>query len=202
MAKSDKRVELQEAATRVVYENGLAGLTLAHVAEAAGAPLGGLYYYYKTRDDMVTSIVDRMEGQMAVCIAEFEAKTGPGEALKAFVDFVLGNSEGLVRYGCPIGTLSAQLRKEPDELGQRMGAILGGMAVWAGEKFAALGLEEGLARAEGRMLLVKLEGAAMMAHATGERGFIDEVVAEVWRGVDRLIAREGVQKDAQGGCPK
>jgi TetR/AcrR family transcriptional regulator, transcriptional repressor for nem operon len=195
MAKTDRRTELQDAAARVAYESGLAGLTLAHVAEAAGMPLGGLYYYYKTRDDMVASIVDRMAAQTETCVAGFNAAAGPEEALKAFVAFVLGNSEGLVRYGCPIGTLSAQLRKEEGALGQRMGAILGNLAAWAGDKFAALGLDDAKARAEGRMLLVKLEGAAMMAHATGERGFIREVVADVSRGIDALREGEAGKSD-------
>ncbi|GHC46413.1 TetR/AcrR family transcriptional regulator [Neogemmobacter tilapiae] len=197
MARSDRRGELQDAAVRVAYQSGLSGLTLAHVAEAAGMPLGGLYYYYKTRDDMVASIVERMEDQMAVCVVGFEAAGGPQAALRAFVGFVLGNREGLMRFGCPIGTLSAQLRKEPGSLGLRMGAVLGGMSAWAGQQFEALGLEPGQAGAQGRMLLVKLEGAAMMAHATGEAGFIDEVVAEVLAQIDRLAASQA-QQGVQG----
>jgi TetR/AcrR family transcriptional regulator, transcriptional repressor for nem operon len=196
MARSDRRTELQEAALRVAHQHGLVGVTLATVAEAAGAPLGGIYYYYKTRDEMLVSVVDRMEMQMESCVAGFEATGSPEAALGAFVDFVLGNHDALARFGCPIGTLAAQMRKEPGQPGERMGAILGRMADWAACKFAGLGLGEDQARSAGRRLLVRLEGAAMMAHATGDALYVTEIVEEVSREIARLAGQSALEGKA------
>lgn len=189
MARGAERGEaLRSAAGQVAYEHGIAGLTLATVAEAAQMPLGSIYYYFKTRDDVVAAVVERLEAQMRQWIGEFEALSGPAEALKAFARAVLGNADHLTRYGCPIGTLTAQLRKEPGEAGQRTGGILGAMAQWAAARFAELGLDPQRSRHAGRMMLVRLEGAAMMAHATGDPVFVSDVVGELDAQIDGLVA--------------
>ena len=79
--------------------------------------------------------------------------------------------------------------------GERTGEILGGMATWAEGKFRDLGLSEDRARLEGRLMLVKLEGAAMMAHATSDTAFVTDVVAEIDRSIDGLNSSLG--KDAE-----
>jgi len=197
MARGKEReTALRQAAEKVAYRQGYAGLTLANLAEAAEMPLGSLYYYFKTRDDVVDAVVKGLEARMQAWIAAFESLSDPAAALKAFTRQVLGNTDDLVQYGCPIGTLTAQLCKGQDEPGQRTGAILARMAEWAECQFSELGLDASRARQEGRMLLVQLEGAAMMAHATGDASFITGVVASVDANIDGLkavVQKEGKQ---------
>ena len=182
--KENRGTALRRAATEVAYEQGLAGLTLANVAQAAQMPLGSLYYYFKTRDDVVEAVVQGLEERMVEWVARLDALPGPGAALKGFARAVLGNADRLSQFGCPIGTLTAQLRKQPGEPGRRVGDILAGMAIWAQARFRDLGADADRARAEGRLLLVTLEGAAMMAHASGDPTFVDDTVAAIDARID------------------
>ena len=53
-----KRERLIAAACQRVYEQGVEKTTLADIAQAAGVPLGNVYYYFKTKDDIVRAVVE------------------------------------------------------------------------------------------------------------------------------------------------
>jgi TetR/AcrR family transcriptional repressor of nem operon len=54
-----KRERLVAAAGRVLYENSVEKATLADIAAAADVPLGNVYYYYfKTKDALVTAVIE------------------------------------------------------------------------------------------------------------------------------------------------
>ena len=53
-----KRERLIAAARQTVYEQGIEKTTLADIAAAAGIPLGNVYYYFKTKNDLVQAVVE------------------------------------------------------------------------------------------------------------------------------------------------
>lgn len=183
---SDTGETLRAAAQRVAYRHGVGDLTLATVAQEAEKPLGSLYYHFKTREDLVLSVVEGLSHQMQVRIAAWDALEDPAEALTAFAEMSRESAHMLAQCGCPIGSLVAQLRKHPGEAGARAGGILGELALWAGRKYAELGLKPDEALREGRAMLVALEGAAMMAHATGDVSIVIETVDRLRAGISHL----------------
>src|SRR5258707_1091431 len=59
---SGRRRELADAACRVIARNGLAGTTLADVAEESGWSIGSIRYYFPTKDELVASALWRGGG--------------------------------------------------------------------------------------------------------------------------------------------
>ena len=60
MKKSDKvRVEIIKAAIKVLSRIGVANTTLQVVADAASMSKGALYYYYKSKDDILCDIMEQ-----------------------------------------------------------------------------------------------------------------------------------------------
>lgn len=55
-----RRVQLLDAAIRVLAAHGLRGLTHRAVQQEAGLPHGSVTYYFKTRDQLVYGVIDRM----------------------------------------------------------------------------------------------------------------------------------------------
>ncbi|MBO0730160.1 MAG: helix-turn-helix transcriptional regulator, partial [Acidimicrobiaceae bacterium] len=51
--KAGKRERLVAAARDVCHRQGVEKTTLADIAEAADVPVGNVYYYFKTKDDLV-----------------------------------------------------------------------------------------------------------------------------------------------------
>lgn len=55
-----RRTQLLDAAIRVIAAHGLRGLTHRAVQQEAGLPHGSVTYYFKTRDQLVFGVVDRI----------------------------------------------------------------------------------------------------------------------------------------------
>ena len=65
-AQADKRTRLIETATNLAHLRGIRETSLADIAEAANVPVGNVYYYFKTKDELGEAIVERR-------LAEFRA---------------------------------------------------------------------------------------------------------------------------------
>lgn len=55
-----RRTQLLDAAIRVIASHGLRGLTHRAVQQEAGLPHGSVTYYFKTRDQLVFGVIDRI----------------------------------------------------------------------------------------------------------------------------------------------
>ena len=57
--RGGKRERLVASAGDLLHRQGVMATTLAQVAEAADVPPGNVYYYFKTKDDLVRAVIDR-----------------------------------------------------------------------------------------------------------------------------------------------
>ncbi len=57
---TDRRTHMLDTAIAVIASEGLRGLTHRAVQDAAGLPHGSVTYYFKTRDQLVLAVVDRI----------------------------------------------------------------------------------------------------------------------------------------------
>lgn len=138
-AGEDKRSRLTRAAAELTYARGFANVTLADIAEAAELPLGGLYYYFRTKAAIGEAIVTRRTEEFQQLRAIWEQARTPKERLKAFVHSTVDNRDALVRAGCPVGSLCAELAKEQTPLGAHVARPLWELLAWLETEFAALG---------------------------------------------------------------
>src|SRR5258708_4700142 len=61
----DKRSRLVSAAVSLAYQNGFGATSLADIAREAEVPLGNVYYYFKTKDDIGDAIVELRLAQLS-----------------------------------------------------------------------------------------------------------------------------------------
>ena len=101
----DKRTRLIETAMKLAYWNGFTGTSLADIAEAAHVPVGNVYYYFKTKEELAEAVVERRLAQFREFREEMDRLSSPKERLFAFVESIHGNREQLARGGCPLGGL-------------------------------------------------------------------------------------------------
>ncbi len=62
---SEKRSRLVAAARKTVHERGVEQTTLALVAAAADVPVGNVYYYFKTKDELLGAVIDAYHNDYA-----------------------------------------------------------------------------------------------------------------------------------------
>ena len=141
-AQPDKRTRLVETATKLAYKHGFRETSLADIAEASHVPVGNVYYYFKTKDELGEAVVERRLAEFRAFREEIDRLSSPKERLFAFVESIHRNREQLARGGCPLGGLCTELHKEGGALAKKSAALFTEPMRWLEEQFRAVGHEK------------------------------------------------------------
>ena len=190
VTRPGKRERLVNAARELVYLKGIAGTSLADIAQAADVPVGNVYYYFKTKNDIVGAVVRVYEDQLQSLVAELGRQhRSPEERLKAFVGVlaeraVASADQYGAQYGCPYGTLSSELamRAEgPDPLAATLMRI---QLEWTERQFHAMGRHD--ARDLAIELMAAYQGSAVLTSTLGEAELMTRQAQRLQRWIDEL----------------
>lgn len=162
---SDKLDRLTTAAATLAYTRGFERTTISDIATEAGVAPGSIYYYFKTKDHVGRAIVDSMLVRYQGMLAEWEASADPRHRLANYIGSNLRDAQMLRDYGCPIGSLCTELRKQSEDLGDYAAGIFRMTIAWASEQFEAIGFDSATANGHAVHLLVRVQGAASLSNA-------------------------------------
>ncbi|RMI30714.1 TetR/AcrR family transcriptional regulator [Nocardia stercoris] len=139
MTPEMKRDRLSAAAARVFHEQGVEKTTIADIARAAEVPVGNVYYYFKTKDDLVHAAIGAHDDTLTTLLAELDRLDDPAARLRALVQGWVDQRDVAVRFGCPSGTLATELDKRPDGPAGELAQVMRRLVDWAQAQFTALG---------------------------------------------------------------
>ncbi|MER5682149.1 TetR/AcrR family transcriptional regulator [Streptomyces sp. NPDC002205] len=148
-----KRERLAAAAARVLHEQGVEQTTIADIARAADVPLGNVYYYFKTKDQLVEAAIDAHAQSLRSMIGVLDELPAPQDRLKALLNGWVEQRELTAQYGCPTGTMASELDKRADGLDQSVAKVIEVLLDWVEQQFRAMG------RSDSRELAVALIAA-------------------------------------------
>lgn len=173
------------AAQDLVYRQGVARTSLADIASTAEVPLGNIYYYFKTKDDIVDAVVQSQAHQIGATLAEFERRhRSPKARLKALVRFLADHAEATARYGCPHGGLSSELAKQADAKGSPASRLMQIQLDWAEQQFRAMRRRD--ARDLAVQLLIGYQGGAVLTNVLGEPGLMARQARRLEKWIDSM----------------
>ena len=95
--------------------------TLADIAHAADVPVGNIYYYFKTKDDLVGSVIDAYSVDLRARLSSLDRHRTPKARLKALVQDQADQRQLAAQFGCPMGSLCSELDKRDDDLERAAG---------------------------------------------------------------------------------
>src|SRR5437868_13545359 len=163
----DKRTRLIETAMKLAYRNGYRETSLADIAEAAHVPVGNVYYYFKTKEELGEAVVERRLAQFREFREEIDRLSSPKERLFAFVESIQGKREQLARGGCPLGGLCSELQKEGGALAKKSAALFTEPIGWLQKQFRAAGHDND-SRELAMHLFSAFQGMAAVAHGAND----------------------------------
>ncbi|WP_183107045.1 TetR/AcrR family transcriptional regulator [Streptomyces sp. 1114.5] len=184
---SQKRRRLSAAAARVLHEQGVERTTLADIAREADVPVGNVYYYFKTKDELVRAALSEHGAYLDELTGGLEQLADPRDRLKALVQAWIDQRDLAARFGCPTGTLAVELDKRADgDLDVEAGAMLRRLLDWATGQFRELGLPDpdGLALT----LVAGYQGMSLLANALRDPDVMTREGARLLRWLDSLEA--------------
>jgi TetR/AcrR family transcriptional repressor of nem operon len=180
-SKPGKRQRLVAAACQLFHQQGVEITTLADIAQAADVPVGNIYYYFKTKDDLVAAVVDAYVVDLRERLAALDRHRNPKARLKALVRDLAGQREIAAQFGCPMGTLCSELDKRDENLERAASELLTLPIEWAEQQFRSMG------RIDARDLAVALvaayQGISLLTNTLRD----PELMAREGRRLDRWI---------------
>jgi AcrR family transcriptional regulator len=180
-----KRERLVTAAQELVYRQGVARTTLAHIAEVADVPVGNVYYYFKTKDDIVGAVVQTQAQQIESTLVELERRhRTPKARLKALVRFLAEHADSTAQYGCPHGTLSTELAKQAEGSDPLAIQLMQVQLNWAEQQFRAMGRRD--AQDLAIELLVGYQGSAVLTNALAQPDLMARQARRLEKWIDGL----------------
>jgi len=179
-----KRERLVTAAREVLYEQGVERTTLAEIAEAAEVPPGNVYYYFKTKDELVEAAIASHTAEVKEIIESLDRHRTPRARLKAFVRMLVDQADTTARFGCPQGTLSSELDKREDELSRASAEMLRLPVEWAERQFRELGRRD--ARDLAFALIASYQGISLLTNALRDPGLLTRETRRLDRWIDSL----------------
>lgn len=183
-ASAVKRERLSNAAAEVLHAQGVAKTTLADIARAADVPVGNVYYYFKTKDQLVEAAIDAQARHLATVLADLDRLPTPAARLKSLVDGWVAQRELAARYGCPTGTLAAELDKRADGLDLLVADAMRTMLDWMERQFQAMG--RGDARELAVALFAAYQGISLLTNAFRDPELMVTEGRRLHRWIDQL----------------
>jgi TetR/AcrR family transcriptional regulator, transcriptional repressor for nem operon len=180
-APAGKRERLVAAACQVLHEQGVERTTLADIAQAAGVPVGNVYYYFKTKDQLVEAAIHAHGQRLETTLAALDRRRTPQSRLKGIIREWTSQRELIVRYGCPFGSLACELDKRTSGLDRTAADTLGILTGWAEQQFRSMGQRD--ARDLAIALVASYQGIALLTNTFRD----PELMAREGRRLERWI---------------
>ena len=185
--KSERtRQRIVDAANQLFYSKGYNRTSFSDVVEAAEVPRGNIYYYFKTKDDILKAVIANRLEIISGMLEEWDRTISqPLDRLERFVRIMYDSTPALLRSGCPMGSLTVELAKDQPELKEEAKALFDLFQRWLVNQFIDLGyLEE--ARDLSMRLLARGQGLIVIAQVYQDPGFLERGTREINRWLEEL----------------
>lgn len=160
------RERIVDAAERLFYERGYSSTSFAHVAEASGIPKGNFYFYFQDKRSIFAAVVERRVAALrSLCESLAAAHDEPRERLCGFVDHLVTRRDEVASYGCPVGSLTAEVGKWRDEHLEIATRLFDVLLPFLRAQFRALGAKPKPAEQLAVELLCRTQGINTLAQA-------------------------------------
>lgn len=157
-----KRERLIDSAKTLIHQQGVRPTTLADVAAHAGVPPGNVYYYFKTKEELVRAVIEGYLGVADTMLTKLDQLRSPTSRLKGLTRAWLDVADTVADHGCPVGTLCAELNKCEGPLSTAGAEILRRVTTWAEAQFRQLGRRDATDLA--MALMSGIQGSALLAN--------------------------------------
>lgn len=173
------RERIVESADTLFYETGFEATSFADIAATVGISRGNFYHHFKSKDDLLCAVIDLRKERTRAMLDEWETTNkDPFDRILCFANILMTNRTKIMAFGCPVGTLCAELSKLEHAARAQASEIFGLFRDWLEHQFRALGARDAALPLAMRILAWS-QGVAMMATAFGDEAFIREEISSI-----------------------
>jgi TetR/AcrR family transcriptional repressor of nem operon len=171
-----KRERLIEAAKAAFYHQGFAPTTLADIAARAEVPLGNVYYYFRTKDEILAAVIAAHLGGIRARFAQWDQDPRPRQRLLSWLQYERNGQTELARYGCPCGSLGQEIGKKEAPARALVAQLLQVQIAWVAEQFGLLDKQPTEASDLAVSLVAALQGALLLSCSLRSPALLDHQI--------------------------
>ena len=147
-SKSDlTKQRIVQAANQLFYRKGFSQTSFSDVVAEADVPRGNIYYYFKSKEEILKAVIRYRLDTIAGMLAEWDKSIKePQKRLERFVRIMYDSTPALLRSGCPMGTLAMEFAKGGQELKEQSKMLFDIFQRWLVQQLQRHGVHGGGAR--------------------------------------------------------
>lgn len=181
MNNKTTREQIIDAADELFYQRGFEHTSFADIASAVNISRGNFYHHFKAKDDILIAVIDRRLAKTGELLAAWETTSrSPADRICSFVTMLIANREPIMRFGCPVGTLCAELAKLNHIAQADANKLFILFREWLSRQFSLLG-HAAEADDLAMHLLMRSQGIATLAQAFHDEAFLRREVEDLNR---------------------
>ena len=181
-----KRQQLLAAAANRFWCYGYGSTSLADIAKDASVPLGNVYYYFRTKQDIAVGVADIFVAETQGMLEEVaEAEADPRRRVLGLLRRLSQSSRSRVAHGCPIALAVRDFRSEAPKASARAAESFELLTGFIGRELQRTGSRPSVALAKAREIVVEWQGGISLAHALGD----PTVLAESFRRAEQRLVQ-------------
>jgi TetR/AcrR family transcriptional repressor of nem operon len=199
-APSTTRDHIVEAADQLFYRQGYEHTSFSDIADAVRISRGNFYYHFKSKDEILDAVIEaRLANTQAMLVRwEIEGET-PADHIRSFIHMLIANRVDIKRFGCPVGTLTAELAKLSHPSQGEANKLFTLFRTWLRRQFTLLGRKVD-ADALAMHLLARSQGVATLAAAFHDEKFIRQEVKQMDAWLDSCLTHTAPSTDDKRGA--
>jgi AcrR family transcriptional regulator len=173
--RNDKKNRLIQAADQLFRQQGINITTLANIAALANVPLGNVYYYFKSKESIITAVIDIHGQRLKQLFGDWDSSLQTGkERLAALIKHQATLSEETLNFGDPLGSLCQELSKQGGSLADSSSHLLRELYEWCQCQFKQLDKSESDAQNLALQLLASLQGISILTLSFKDVSFTEK----------------------------
>lgn len=179
MSDKTTRDHIIEAADQLFYQQGYEHTSFSDISDTVQISRGNFYYHFKTKDEILDAVINLRLANTRNMLEQWEIKgENPEDRIRSFIHILIVNRAKIKRYGCPVGTLSAELAKLDHASQADANKLFTLFRTWLRREFTLLGRKAD-ADALAMHLLARSQGVATLANAFYDEKFIKQEVKQM-----------------------
>ena len=179
MSDKTTRDHIVEAADQLFYRRGYEHTSFSDIADVVQISRGNFYYHFQSKDEILDAVIEARAANTRTMLAQWENDgKQPVDRIRSFIHMLIANRADIKRYGCPVGTLCAELAKLNHASRAEANKLFTLFRTWLRRQFAQLGCESD-SDALAMHLLARSQGVATLASAFHDETFIRREVEQM-----------------------
>lgn len=195
MSNKQTKDHIVDAADQLFYEQGFEHTSFSQIAEAVGISRGNFYYHFKSKDEILDAVINLRLSRTASMLGDWEIEGAtPAGRIRCFINILVMNRAKIKRFGCPVGTLFAELAKLEHPSKGNANELFTLFRNWLRRQFEQLGRRED-ADELAMHLLAASQGVATLASAFQDEDFIRSEVSRLNEWLASVESKNSTQQE-------